>query len=50
MGGMASDGVFAPRFTKETSHIPSVFPSMMLNMQSRVSIEAIFLIQCNGSY
>lgn len=47
---MVSDEILVPRFTKEISHISSIFPSMMLNMQSSVSIKAVFLAQCSGSY
>lgn len=38
------------REAKEISHISPLFPLLTLNMQSSVSIKAIFQIQFNGSY
>lgn len=50
VGSGESDEILAPCLTKELSHISSVFPLMMVNMQSSISIKAIFLIRFNGSY
>lgn len=42
VGNGESDEIPAPSFTKETSHISSLFPLVMLSMQSGVSIQEVF--------